>query len=94
MMNEFVLDTELTFDTVLPKRVELLSFIEDAPQTFIINFSHVSRSDSAGLALMIELLRTARQVKKNIVFKSISEQILSMMRFCDILPLFEKNLIK
>lgn len=68
---------ELTFTTVN----ELL---ESAPVLFApismldIDLADVTRSDSAGLALLIDWMRSAKQMNKNIVFHNIPAQMLAM----------------
>lgn len=93
MMNELMLNTDLTLATVLEQQLSLRHFIESSPrdECVMINLSQVKRSDSAGLALMIEALRLGCHLKKEIRFKAIPEQMVSMMNFCNVLPLFEKS---
>jgi phospholipid transport system transporter-binding protein len=45
-----------------------------------IDLSHVQRSDSAGLALLVECLRQAHQTGKSIRFLNIPGQMLAMAR--------------
>jgi phospholipid transport system transporter-binding protein len=45
-----------------------------------IDLSHVQRSDSAGLALLVEWLRQARQTGKTIRFLNIPAQMLAIAR--------------
>lgn len=68
---------DLTFTTVN----ELLSTSHTlfAPVAELdIDLSDVTRSDSAGLALLIDWMRLAKQMNKNIVFHSIPSQMLAM----------------
>ncbi len=90
-MIDLKLHSDLTFATVTEQQLAVRKFIENAPANtpMTIDLSAVQRSDSAGLAIMIEALRLSRQLKKNIAFKSIPTQMNALMRFCDILPLFE-----
>ena len=55
-----------------------------------IDLSHVERSDSAGLALLVECLRHARQTGKTIRFFNIPAQMLAIARVSaldEVLPL-------
>jgi len=51
--------------------------VDDAPD---VDLSHVQRSDSAGLALLMECLRAAEQTGKSIRFFNIPEQMLAIAR--------------
>jgi phospholipid transport system transporter-binding protein len=58
--------------------------------TLDIDLSHVERSDSAGLALLVECLRHARQTGKTIRFFNIPAQMLAIARVSaldEVLPL-------
>jgi phospholipid transport system transporter-binding protein len=67
----------LTFSTV----AELSAA---APEKFgqqselVINLADVSRSDSAGLALLIDWMRFAKNNNKSIVFQNIPDQMLAI----------------
>lgn len=68
---------ELTFTTVSDLCVsapELFASIE----VLEIDLAEVTRSDSAGLALLIDWMRSAKQMNKNIVFHNIPTQMLAM----------------
>lgn len=55
-----------------------------------IDLSHVQRSDSAGLALLVECLRHARETGKTIRFFNIPAQMLAIARVSaldEVLPL-------
>ncbi len=68
---------DLTFDTVT-------KLFDSAPQKFeqqsdlVINLAGVTRSDSAGLALVIEWIRFANKNRKSIVFQNIPDQMLAI----------------
>lgn len=87
-MNKLVLNTDLTFQTVLEEQNKLSHFIANTPSPITLNLSEVQRSDSAGLALMIEALRIGHSANKAIYFEAIPKQMMSMMRFCNVLSLF------
>ena len=46
--------------------------------TLDIDLADVTRSDSAGLALLVEWIRSARQKNKTIVFHNVPDQILAI----------------
>jgi phospholipid transport system transporter-binding protein len=72
-----IVSGDLTFATV----TELFDL---APQKFeqqsdlVINLAGVTRSDSAGLALVIEWIRFANNNHKSIVFQNIPDQMLAI----------------
>lgn len=68
---------DLTFATVN----ELLNSarrVFDPIEILDIDLAEVSCSDSAGLALLIEWMRSAKQQNKNIMFHNIPAQMLAM----------------
>ncbi len=98
------LNADLTFETAIEQRIRLHDFIvgvnsarpydtsENSSATIIIiNLCQVKRSDSAGLALMVDALRLGRRVNKKILFENIPEQMMSMICFCNLLPLFTQE---
>jgi phospholipid transport system transporter-binding protein len=87
------LNVDLTFETAIEQRIRLHNFIkkfstQNSENAIIINLSQVKRSDSAGLALMVDALRLGRSLRKKILFENIPEQMMSMICFCNLLPLF------
>jgi len=68
---------ELTFTTV--KDLFVSAPVLFAPIASLeIDLARVMRSDSAGLALLIDWMRSAKQMNKNIVFPNIPAQMLAM----------------
>jgi phospholipid transport system transporter-binding protein len=68
---------ELTFTTV--KDLFVSAPILFAPLAALeIDLAGVVHSDSAGLALLIDWMRSAKQMNKNIVFHNIPAQMLAM----------------
>lgn len=90
-MEELMVDTDLVFATAFQQGQHWQQFIHHATGPVALNLSQVKRSDSAGLALMIEAVRLGRTLKKPVFFKAIPEQMMAMMRFCNILSLFEEE---
>ena len=68
---------ELTFSTAKDIQEQAQKVFE--PITSLnIDFTDVTRSDSAGLALLIDWMRTAKQSSKPILFYNIPQQILAI----------------
>jgi len=68
---------ELSFFTandILPE----MGLMLESVTSIDINLAEVTRSDSAGLALLIEWMRVAERNNKKIVFHSIPEQMLAI----------------
>jgi len=92
--NEFTLDKELTFNSVVRQRLQLRRWLlslhpSGSDSSVIINFKNIQRSDSAGLALLIEILRMGKQLKRAIFFKNVPSNLLAMANFCGLSSLFE-----
>lgn len=70
---------DLSFDSVpaLWRQVSKRFSGPDAPD---VDLQHVVRSDSAGLALLMECLRAAQQTGKSIRFFNIPTQMLAIAR--------------
>lgn len=47
----------------------------DAVNDIEIDLQHVTQADSAGLALLVDWMRTAKNAKKSIAFKHLPEQM-------------------
>lgn len=75
----FVIDGDLTFATIDKQTLQSLSFLKTA-QEITIDLGRVSNTDSAGLALMIEWIKHARQHRTHLKFKNIPEQLLSLAK--------------
>ena len=72
---------DLSFTTVPALRGELVIKSADRPR-ISIDLAGVTRSDSAGLALLIEWLREAEQLGKTITFLNMPAQLQSIARVC------------
>jgi len=75
----FRLVGELSFDTV-PNLVERGEELFDGSPVLCIDLSGVDRADSAGLALLIEWTRSAREEGKQIRFVNIPAQMRDIAR--------------
>jgi phospholipid transport system transporter-binding protein len=61
-----------------------------APQV-VIDFSGVTQSDSAGLALLLEWLRRARKENQQIRFEQVPQQIVALARISEVDDLLLEN---
>ncbi|OUR73460.1 sulfate transporter [Methylophaga sp. 41_12_T18] len=68
---------ELSFATV-SQVLEQTSRVFEPVTDLKIDLAAVSRSDSAGLALLIDWMRTAQAANKSIVFQNIPSQMLAI----------------
>lgn len=94
---------DLTLDTICEQQKALKHFLlsaetnvaenakEHDTKKIIVDLSHVQRSDSAGLAFMIEVVRLVRSRHCTIFFQSIPEQMITMMRFCNVWSFFKEE---
>lgn len=74
-----ILAGELSFKTVVRLWGEVQQLLEQRAEIHI-DLQGISRSDSAGLALLVEWMRTARQLGKPIQFLNIPQQMLAIAR--------------
>ncbi len=75
--NHFVIEGQLTFSSIDKKTVG--SFNCPARNGNIcIDLSKVEKSDSAGLALMIEWVKQCKMYNTRVLFKNIPEQLLAL----------------
>lgn len=81
---QFTLSGELTMNTVMQVLAEFGSQIK--PQTRVsINFSSVTNSDSAAVALIVAWLVKARQLNINLHLHQLPQQILDIAKASDLL---------
>jgi len=69
----------LTFDTVTELYRSSAPWFAGKPE-LVVDCSGVTRIDSAGLALMVEWLRQARDTKCALRFRNLPEQVLTLVR--------------
>jgi len=84
----FLLSGELTFETI-PSVWRTSSALLSEPGDITFDLQGISHTDSAGLALLIDWMRTARGLNKRIAFKNIPAQMLAIATVSgleDILP--------
>ncbi len=70
---------ELTFASIHTKLVESPPFLH-GNKDIILDFSQVTNTDSAGLALMIEWIKLSRHQRAQLHFKNIPTQLLNLAK--------------
>lgn len=73
----------LDFSTVTPLLTQIHS-LSGVNEDMTVDFSALERSNSAGLALLLELLADAKQQKRKISFSGIPDQLLDLARMSNI----------
>lgn len=77
------LDGSLDFDSVNDKKDAFFNEITMASNdTIHVLMEKVLRADSAGLSLMIEGVRLAKQLNKTLSYKDMPKQLISLAVFC------------
>jgi phospholipid transport system transporter-binding protein len=76
----FSISGELVFDTVPDLVANGRTMFAADGGTLAVDLAHVSRADSAGLALLIEWRRMAVQRGKTIVFKNVPAQMIAIAK--------------
>ncbi|HEU4487131.1 MAG TPA: STAS domain-containing protein [Povalibacter sp.] len=59
--------------------------------TVAVDFSAVTESDSAGLALLLEWLRLARKAGRRLTYEEVPEQIVALARISEVEDLLLEN---
>jgi len=75
---------ELSFASVTRLLERSRPLLAAAKGQLVIDLAGVDRSDSAGLALLMEWLRMARGLGTNILFRHVPEQMLAIARASDL----------
>lgn len=73
------LEGELSFETVVQLLGEIRRLL-DKDTEIRVDLQGVSRADSAGLALLVEWMRIAKELGKSIRFLNIPQQMLAIAR--------------
>lgn len=74
----FQLAGELSFATVPQVYLEADTLFGSPEAALVLDLGRVTRTDSAGLALLVEWLRQARRRSKNLHFRAIPDQLLAI----------------
>jgi len=75
----FALTGSLSFKNVTALRSQGIDLFSEA-DTLVVDLSDVQRSDSAGVALLVEWMRFARSQDKTISYLNIPQQMLAIVR--------------
>lgn len=84
----FRLEGDVSFSTVMHLLHESRSKFEHEPN-IRLDLSGVEHIDSAGLALVIEWMREARQREQALEIKSAPERLVALARICDVIRLLQ-----
>ena len=76
---EFILEGDLTFSSINTNAVNSIAF-QEAAEKVILDLSQVTKTDSAGLALLVEWKKAARNHHLQIQLKTPPEQILMLAK--------------
>lgn len=89
--NRFVIHGDLIFETVGAIYEQNKLLFEASENAIEISLSGVERADSSGLALIIEWLRTARQLQRPLKFTDVPPQILDLAKLSSLDELFKEE---
>jgi phospholipid transport system transporter-binding protein len=78
---------DLCFTNVMSAYEKSVAYFHTA-STWRVDFSKISSSDSAGLALMIEWCKLAKQAKRSLRFLHLSPNLLSIAKAANMQSLF------
>ncbi|MCP0913579.1 MULTISPECIES: STAS domain-containing protein [Legionella] len=79
------LSNELTFNTVSLDYKRLVKALhDDKTMDLCLDLHHVTHCDSAGLALLIEATRLARQCNKKLKIEHVPKEIYALAEFCGV----------
>jgi phospholipid transport system transporter-binding protein len=84
--NELVVTGELNFSSVMKLWKKSLPLLRDINE-ISIDLAQVTHSNGAGLALLVEWLRYAKEQRKKINFKNMPDKLLSIARVSGIADL-------
>ena len=84
----FALHGELSFAAVPALVTQSRVWLATGEDSITINMATVGRADSAGLALMLEWVKLARQSGKQIKFINIPDQLNSLIRVSGLSDVF------
>jgi phospholipid transport system transporter-binding protein len=76
---EWLIHGELTFASINEKFIESPPFLRGGKE-IVLDFSHVTTTDSAGLALMIEWIKLSRHQHAKLSFRNVPKQLLNLAK--------------
>ncbi len=71
----FLVSSDLTFFTTAALWKTARKSLEKAPSSIVIDLGNVQRIDSAGLALLVEWLKIAKQLGKTLTYRQCPPQL-------------------
>jgi phospholipid transport system transporter-binding protein len=86
--NQFLISGDLNFTNVMSVYKKSLQQSQQCPE-LTFNFSQLKSSDSAGLALIIEWIKLAKQLNKPVRFTHLSADIMSLAKAAGIDGMFD-----
>lgn len=81
---QYALSGELTMQNVSQVSRDTKPLLAAMSGEVTINLSRIARADSAGLALLIDWLRIARQQNVTLRFEQLPDQLLQIARVCEL----------
>lgn len=88
--DRLIVTGELGFESVPEIYANSLKYFQNNP-SLEIDLSGVTHTDSAGVALLIEWLRQARQRNRKISFRNIPSQLLAIAQLCGVAEMFSRQ---
>lgn len=88
----YVIEGELNMQSVPDASKQLFELMQAEDKEFTLDLASVSRSDSAGVALLVELMQTAKMLELTLLFSNLPQQmkeIAGISGLLDILPIGE-----
>lgn len=81
----FVPKHALTFETIMPCLNQFMRCLHATQAAeLVVDLSHITLCDSAGLALLIEAKRMCRQQNKVLVIQGVPSAIKALAKFCGV----------
>lgn len=90
--NHYLLTGVLSFDTISQLQDDIETLTKQGPE-IVLDLSGISRVDSAGIVVLLEWMKHARESGRQIFFANIPQQLLDIARVSDldgILPIYQK----
>jgi ABC-type transporter Mla MlaB component len=81
--NQAVFSGALSFYTVGPLCAQIHQ-LTDFTQPFTVNLAQVTEADSAGILVLLALLKRAREHQQRVNFKNIPDKMKTLMRLYDL----------
>ena len=89
----YAIEGELNMQTVPAASIELRNLLPKTEgETFTLDLTSVTRSDSAGVALLVDIMQLAKAAKLTLLFSNLPQQmkdIAGISGLLDILPISE-----